>query len=322
MKNQFLLIGLVAAGITPPPFVFGATYFLPGVSVDSGWHDAEKVFGGVDDNLCWAAQSANMAQYWQDWYVKAGNELPASTPNSAGEIFDLFKSSWSNQGSICEFGLPWYFTGMTPMEYYNDGYYRNPDFSTLLNTSYQGYFKHLYSYGRTYSYADDFMAKEGLLLHQWQGNMSIGDFTETLIELITVKNSIVGLSLDFWKLDGSGLGGAHAVTLWGFETTEVDGVEEVCKIYITDSDDGQNALVCYDVNGRARLGYDVELPNFHDEVTGEYYSTSIDSFYSLSVDRFVAVIPEPSAFGLLSGIAALAVVSAQRRRSRRLQQKQ
>lgn len=59
MKTKLLLSTLPTCQTAT---AFGATYFLPGVSMNSGWHDAEKEWNGIDNRLCWAAQSANMAQ--------------------------------------------------------------------------------------------------------------------------------------------------------------------------------------------------------------------------------------------------------------------
>lgn len=159
MKNHrpfFCLIG--ALGVFTAP-VFGATYFLPGVSMESGWHDAEKEWKGVDDNMCWAAQAACMAQYWQDWYVKAGNQLPTGTPTGYGaskredgipssNIFETFKANWTNLAGTGDLGLPWYFTGAAPLWYYQYGYSRHKDWSKLQSTvTHTGAFSELYGGG-------------------------------------------------------------------------------------------------------------------------------------------------------------------------------
>lgn len=49
MKNCSSLLCLISALGTLATPAFGATYFLPGVSVEGGWHDAEKEWGFYSD---------------------------------------------------------------------------------------------------------------------------------------------------------------------------------------------------------------------------------------------------------------------------------
>ena len=55
--------------------------FVEGVTSASGWYDVNKMGDGTlngDVNMCWAAASANMIQWWQDRYVAAGKSLPST----------------------------------------------------------------------------------------------------------------------------------------------------------------------------------------------------------------------------------------------------
>ena len=316
MKKQTYLLGLILASGPLATATFGATYFLPGVSVESGWHDAEKEWKGVDDNMCWAAQAACMAQYWQDWYVKAGNKLPTGTPTGyttledgslSSNIFETFKANWTNLAGTGDLGLPWYFTGAAPTWYYQHGYSSNSAWSKLQSTTtHTGAFSELYQGG-----VSEFEKTEGLVEHlQYDGGLSIQEFTDAMMHHITEEYSIVGLSLDFWLKTGGHAGG-HAVTLWGFETDDTTNLANA--IYITDSDDGYYGIKRYEIDTYYD-GFDTELGTYLDESLRDKYSTSFDKFITLSVDRFVTAIPEPSAFGLLAGIFALAVSTARRRR--------
>lgn len=315
---QKRILSLIVLASLAAPLSSAATYFLPGVSESGGWHDAEKQWGGVDDNMCWAAQAACMTQYWQDWFVKAGNTLPDGTPTGYGasnrqdripssNIFEFYKDNWTNVGGLAEFSIPWYFTGSPDPEYYRYGYHLQNGWSKLTSNTHAGFFSD------QYSGVDDYMTKEPFMEHRFGQNMYIDDFTETLMRLITEDYSVVGLSITFWNLQ-TGETSGHAVTLWGFELDEAQN--EVSAIYITDSDDDIFGLVRYEVDGHANLGYDVELPEYLEEGLRGKYDVAIDSFYSLSVADFVVAIPEPSSFGLLAGVVALGAGACARRRRR------
>lgn len=316
---QKRILSLIALTSLAAPLSSAATYFLPGVSESGGWHDAEKQWGGVDDNMCWAAQAACMTQYWQDWFVKAGNTLPDGTPNGYGvskrsdgirssNIFETYKANWTNVGGLSEFGLPWYFTGTPDPEYYDHGYSRNPQWSHLTTSGQGGYFS------QEFTGPEDFFQKVNFLEHrETDGGLSIYELTDKLMDLITVEYSIVGLTLDFWNRNPMSYYGGHAVTLWGFDTDDSTGL--VSAIYITDSDDNAHALVRYDLVTYYD-GADIEMPSYLTAAQQEKYSVTIDKFYSLSVADFVAAIPEPSAFGLLAGVFAFGAGACARRRRR------
>ena len=55
--------------------------FAEGVTLTSGWYDVNKKAQGDngDINMCWAATSANMIQWFQDRYKAAGKTLPAGS---------------------------------------------------------------------------------------------------------------------------------------------------------------------------------------------------------------------------------------------------
>lgn len=318
MKNHTSLIGLFCAlGAFSAP-AFGATYFLPGVSLEGGWHDAEKEWGEndeIDGYMCWAAQASCMAQYWQDWYVKAGNKLPTGTPTGYGaskrtdgipssNIFETFKANWTNLGGTGDLGLPWYFTGSVPSWYYEGGYNRHSDWAKLKSSGFSGVIPELYG-----GSPDTFAATEGLEEHlQYDGGLSIQEFTEKMMYYLTVDYSIVGLSIEFWNPNPYG---GHAVTLWGIDTDDSTGLANA--IYITDSDDGYYGIKRYALETYYG-GADIEMETYLPEELRSEYDVTFDRFITLSVNRFVTAIPEPSAFGLFAGILMLALSASRRRR--------
>lgn len=322
MRTQILLSLTLLSFASP--VVFGATYFLPGVSMESGWHDAEKQWKDangieVDSNMCWAAQAASMTQYWQDWYVKAGNKLPDGTPTGYGaskrsdgivscNIFETYKENWSNLGGLAEFGLPWYFSGQPDTEYYTHGYYQQSGWSKLMTSGAGGYFS------ETHPTADSFFAQEDFYEYTvTDGGTSIQELTQELMRLITVDYSIVGLTIDFWNENPMSYYGGHAVTLWGFDTDDTTNL--ISAIYITDSDDDYYGIRRYTLETYWD-GADIEMETYLSDEFKLKYDVTIDKFTALSIAKFVAAVPEPSAFGLFAGVFALVFAGTRRRRSR------
>ncbi len=76
---------LVEVPVAASPIPEKRTLFAEGVDLKSGWYDLDKSWGrggfSMDSNMCWAATSANMLQWWQDRYVAGGNTLPEGTPD-------------------------------------------------------------------------------------------------------------------------------------------------------------------------------------------------------------------------------------------------
>ncbi|MGN0835517.1 MAG: IdeS/Mac family cysteine endopeptidase [Candidatus Spyradosoma sp.] len=274
-----------------------------GVSRDSGWNDVNKT-GNGDSSMCWAAQSADMLGYWQSLYVASGNALPAGAPGGSGEIYEYFTSNWSNKGGNALIAIPWYMTGdfISGYEPYDE--------STQLNEGADsaGFFSGLYptvedlfAYDETHNPTGDFQVF-------WYEEKSSPDcfysysaFSSILISKLS-GNSVVGLGL---TLSTGTLSGGHSVTLWG---CDYDDSGLVTTIYITDSDDNWTGIRPVALSGDDSGIY------LTDYQKNPEISVSVSKFSALSVERFLAQIPEPSAFGLLAGTLALALVSARRRR--------
>ncbi|MBQ5668926.1 MAG: IdeS/Mac family cysteine endopeptidase [Peptococcaceae bacterium] len=102
--------------------------FAEGVDTSDGWYDVNKKGQGNngDMNMCWAAASSNMIQWWQDRYVAAGNKLPSTAITGPGTksydnygpyelaLMEIYHSNWNNsKGGHPEEAIPWYLPGST-----------------------------------------------------------------------------------------------------------------------------------------------------------------------------------------------------------------
>ena len=231
--------------------------FAEGVSVSSGWYDVNKLTkGGEDVNMCWAAASANIIQWWQDRYVAAGNTLPSTAITGAGTktyngtkynlaIMEAYRDLWDNsRGGSVSHGVTWYFEGRNimkeasagthaqPLSNNTGGYYAN-DWNKILPNIYHGY---------------DYVIVPGILEYNdlisgefnnysiWgggsglSGNASLKKFSDLVVEFIDKGMTSLTVAL------AANLGSIHhATTLWGYEIDNSTGI--LTKVWLTDSDD-------------------------------------------------------------------------------------
>ena len=228
--------------------------FAEGVSISSGWYDVNKLTkGGEDVNMCWAAASANIIQWWQDRYVAAGNTLPSTAITGAGTktyngtkynlaIMEAYRDLWDNsRGGSVSHGVTWYFEGRNimkeasagthaqPLSNNTGGYYAN-DWNKILPNIYHGY---------------DYVIVPGILEYNdlisgefnnysiWaglSGNASLKKFSDLVVEFIDrgVTSLTVALAANLGSIH-------HATTLWGYEIDNATGI--ITKVWLTDSDD-------------------------------------------------------------------------------------
>lgn len=228
--------------------------FVEGVTPASGWYDVNKMGDGTlngDINMCWAAASANMIQWWQDRYVAAGNPLPASAVTGPGTIFvasagrkyelaimDMYHSQWNNdKGCHTTESIPWYFEGVNygqtatagsqayPL---TDGGYWKDVWSSIYPHLYHGY---SYMFGW---YTDLYTAEYTAYEHWGNGSPLSGvqrhkRFSELVVQFI--DRGIISMSVTLNKNGGL----HHATTVWGYEIDNATGL--LNRLWITDSDD-------------------------------------------------------------------------------------
>lgn len=223
--------------------------FAEGVTPTSGWYDVNKIDYSTDINMCWAATSSNIIQWWQDRYVAAGNELPAGAISGKGTssyelaLMDMYKEQWNNErGADASHGVTWYFEGRNLQEYASAGSCAQP-----LPGNDGGYFAsvwdeilpHVY-HDYTHVIVPDVIEFDNLITREYNGYSIWGNgsglsnperlttFSGLLIEFI--RRGVCGLGVSI----GAG-GGLHSITLWGCEYDNATGI--VTKIWLADSDD-------------------------------------------------------------------------------------
>ena len=230
--------------------------FAEGVSLTSGWYDVNKKGEGNngDINMCWAAASSNMIQWWQDRYVAKGHTLPSTAVTGPGTkshgsygtyelaLMDIYHSDWDNsKGGHPEEAIPWYFEGKlyggefatvgsqaTPKT--SGGYFKSV-WSNIEPYIYRGYshdiFPSQYPQMYTYCYNNYYLWGNGSEL---TGTDRLKYFTNLVVKSINrgIAAMTVSLSSSISSLH-------HAVTLWGYEIDKSTGL--LTRVWITDSDD-------------------------------------------------------------------------------------
>lgn len=228
--------------------------FVDGVTVDSGWYDVNKMGDGTlngDINMCWAAASANMIQWWQDRYVAAGNSLPKSAVSGPGTVYvasagreyelalmDMYHSEWNNdKGCHTAESIPWYFEGVNYGETASAG-------SQAYPLTYGGYWKdiwpevypHLYhEYTYMFGWYVDLYTSEFTAYEHWGNGTSLygverhRKFSDFIVQFVDRGIASMAITLN----PNGGL--HHATTVWGYEIDNASGL--VTRLWITDSDD-------------------------------------------------------------------------------------
>ena len=230
--------------------------FAEGVTISSGWYDVNKKGAGDngDINMCWAAASANMIQWWQDRYVAAGNTLPSTAVNGPGTkiygsfspyelaLMEVYHDEWNNnKGGHPEEAIPWYFEGKLYGGEYasagsqayplSDGGYWKSVWSSIEPQLYRGYshdiFPSQYPNMYTYCYNNYYHWGNGSSL---EGKERLAYFSNLVVESFErgIASLTISLSSNIASLH-------HSVTLWGYEIDNATGL--LTRIWITDSDD-------------------------------------------------------------------------------------
>ncbi len=330
MKRSLSLLGMALLCNMATP-AQAAQIWADGVSVTDGWIDYEKVRtqGDGDDNLCWAASSSNIIDFWQQRYV-----VPAGTPTGEA-IWSTFKdatkydvggsflnamqwwvggdyqgTTWATSSVGAEDNRCVYKAAATELRYDDntteivypiytdmaqfDGYYWETIPETWIGTHYSNTNPRLSHLSNNFLWTNSSGAPlDSQLVNQFSEGMP--------------------LSLSLASVGGT-LTLAHAVTLWGLDYEEdAEGNITLKKLWLTDSDDYVNALqeinVVYGTNGES-----IFLTNYTNNTAyGDVYLESASGINISESDTWaLAPIPEPTTCTL--SLLALAGLAARRRR--------
>ncbi len=280
------------------------TVWAYGVSEEGGWYDTNKTFSDEDHDsqLCWAAAAGNVLRWWQGQYI-----IPEGTPDG-DEIWETFKSSFTNYGSTSDAAWIWWLSGeyapvVGPGEQWAEltddgkkagGYYLGVD----------GIGNYLVSY--------DIIEQPYL-----QGD--IYDATAILCDYLLDRCGVT-LHLSSVPIYVPGIGYtsiSHAITLWGIEYDAE--TMAMTRLYVTDSDDAANVgdlgLFALEVETREEDG-----KIFLSDTEEKWYTRGMDvylsgfSALSANIDDALPAraVPEPATASL--GVLGLCALLMRRRR--------
>lgn len=253
---------------------------------------------------CWAASGSNVIGHWQENHITP----PSGTPISAQEVYNTYLSIYNSYaGSMPDVFYQWWLGHHHASSL--GGFNPTENFETA-----GGYYKDIYTSQETvqniaWSYSDVF----GYSFSGLEANVNLSRAIYYALK--------EGFSMSLHVPSDS-----HAITLYGatFDT----GTNLLTSIYVCDSSgasfDKQSisqvrlGLRKDTTDGTDRLcllGYYHEGNELTDVNNGEYLANVYFLGNSKEDTRnFVFSIPEPSAFGALAGIGALALVAVRRRR--------
>lgn len=301
----------------------GATQlWVSGVSHASGWIDYEKTEQeDGDDNICWAASTSNILDYWQKLYVTSSG-IPTGQ-----DIWKRFKAASANTGGSFISGVQWWlggdYAGMTllnddendPLTFTDNRaifpYEEGDDIAIATDLdAFSGYYWE--AIPDTYNGDDYANSKQLHLANFFWGIYSYVetyDFTTALIDCIAgsppANLAIVDTNDEL----------AHALTLWGVEYTEdEDGTPKLSSIWVTDSDDYETTLRCIDTfynedDDSVYLKDYSSNPRYGDVYIREAFGLNLDESDSWNLKR----IPEP-AVSLLSATSLIYLCYRRRRK--------
>lgn len=278
------------------------TKWATGVTEQKGWYDVNKTREkDVDDYMCYAASAANIIAWWQE-----ESKLISNAPKDADTIWETYRAACliPSTGGDPIGAMNWWVSGvympMTAEEVQRSIYYTHIENTETLQT-FGGY------------YHDEYGLTRGELQNLFD---RLPSYNESYFGMLLERGS--GVSLTIAADDGPL---AHAITLWGAEYT--DGT--LTKIWVTDSDDYEQALIPVDVftddvTGKlyfnhadgAEIGYYRDITDGRGNPIDAIYVSGLYALHAFESDDWQLVIPEPGTTAM--SLLALAGLAMRRRR--------
>ena len=308
MKNSKLyfsfLFGTVCA-LLPPPYLSAAVIEVFAKGIDPNDHNSYNNIQQIGPT-CWAASGSNVIGHWQQYHTT----LPENTPSSAWDVYNTYRSIYSiHTGGRSHTLYRWWL-----------GYH-----SAAILGGYNPILPEFDTYGGYYE--DIYTSMNAVQEVAWSYN---SEFQVAASD--EAKNRNLSRAIYYALSQGYSMAihipsDNHVITLYGatFDTT----TNLLTSAYVCDSSgasfDSESISrvrvgVRTDSNGEDQLcllGYYFE----NNDLTGYDSGRYLEDVYFLGnsvtdTKNFVLSVPEPSAFGMLSGIGVLALVALRRRRKR------
>ena len=310
-RRFFVVPAALAACTLVPAQLHAETVWAKGVSESSGWVDVNKsgdIYNGPDSLMCWAASASSVIAWWQAQADMSKSKT--GTPATASEIYSAFTNSFKNAGKGAEVAWKWYFGGcdLVSYNYENDFQISDPKTSGRY---WEDYVETVADCPSSASETPSWI-QGGWLSDKESDSLHADSAAEVLSGLLKQG---AGISL---LISYSGYSSGHAITLWGMEYDD----KGISKIYITDSDDDTLGLITKKVDYKTEtitVAADKDVPAY----TWEKTTLLVDGVEGVVLSAYDALlltppsspaVPEPSAFGLLAGTLALALVATRRHR--------
>lgn len=311
----------LCALLSVAPTLSADTLWVSGVNQTDGWYDINKTIANEnDDELCFAAAATNLITWWQ-------NQLPATpagVPQSNEAIWARYLAG-SNTDAPGDVGaaVQWWLTGVYIPEndtehqrslYGNDGYAASSQFDAFEGYYYKDYLFPLadafasqyinYDTALRSRYTDEFLA----FMH-FRGEAD--DVSSNILYAIQNDMGVaVGLAADTGNL-------AHAITLWGVDYSDTEGIT---RLWLTDSDDAQygynedDGLFSVGVTQRnGKLYFNEDDNDWYANIDAKgVYVNHIYALNPAAASDWGLSVPEPATATL--SLMALMGLAARRRR--------
>ena len=272
-----------------------------GVTKNDGWFDVDKSTSDQRDNMmCYAASASNLIAWWQNG--EHGSKLTTSAPT---ELFDIWTTYLDYSKNHASGGDP-----LAAINWWISGVYVPTNEEEAQRSIFD--IKPEDSEKITLNASDGFYYDQcGLDKGKLQEFLS---FTTEYTDSYFGDLLSAGAGVSLWlQSDVGNL--SHAITLWGVEYA---GNGSLTKLWITDSDDGNNDILSIDVftAGNGKIYFD-ENGNIGDYdlypimgISGIHISGVYGIHAAASANW--QLIPEPASTTL--SLLALTCLAARRRR--------